>query len=103
MTPMISDCDGHRPLTACPPTTYHLSPTTHHTTPHRLPAECASLRYAPSTIAIAAVVLSFSVLQLDCAAWLAAVPDCCFPAPAPRAGGGDARFDVDACLQVRPI
>jgi len=51
-----------------------------------------SLRYAPSTIAMAALLLSFSKLKVDCTAWLQRLPDAVFP---------DAAWpllDVDACL-----
>ena len=55
--------------------------------------------YAPSTVAIAALILAFSILQRDCADWLAAVPDACLPAIA-RGAGVDVLYDVDSCLTV---
>ena len=56
-------------------------------------------RYAPSTMAIAALILTFSVLRIDCATWLASVPDVCFPGLTARADGRlVAPLDIDGCL-----
>lgn len=38
-----------------------------------------SLQYAPSTIAIASLLLSFSKLHIDCSEWLCSLPDICLP------------------------
>ena len=35
--------------------------------------------FAPSTIAIAALILSFSVLRQDCTDWLSSIPNFCLP------------------------
>ena len=37
------------------------------------------MRYAPSTIAISALLLTFSKLHLDCTEWLHRLPDECLP------------------------
>ena len=37
------------------------------------------MRYAPSTIAISALLLTFSKLRLDCTEWLHRLPDECLP------------------------
>jgi hypothetical protein len=61
------------------------------------------LEFAPSTIAVAAILLAFSMLELNCEAWLSCVPDFCLPHPQnplfddPRI---DQRaLDIDLCLQ----
>lgn len=56
-----------------------------------------SLLYAPSTIAICALIISFSVLRMDCTNWLSCVPDLCL-----RKGSDDACFllDIDSCLDM---
>ena len=46
---------------------------------HFLAVGSESLKYAPSTVAMAALLLSFSKLKMDCAAWLQRLPDECFP------------------------
>ena len=38
-----------------------------------------SLRYAPSTIALSALLLTFSKYKMDCGEWLRRLPDECFP------------------------
>ena len=87
-----------------------------------------SMLLAPSTIAVAAIIMAFSVLQLDCSDWLALVPDFCLyplgdttasaaspppsspsssssssstlPLPRPAVPPAIAHaFDVDCCLQ----
>lgn len=58
--------------------------------------------FAPSTIAISALILSFSILHMDCSEWLSSLPNFCLrfdkltsPATAP-----DYRFyDIDCCLR----
>ena len=35
--------------------------------------------FAPSTIAIAALILSFSILRTDCTSWLSSIPNFCLP------------------------
>ena len=35
--------------------------------------------FAPSTIAIAALILSFSILRQDCTDWLSSIPNFCLP------------------------
>lgn len=44
-------------------------------------AEPASLLYAPSTIAITALLLSFSLLKIPCGSLLRSLPLCCFLSP----------------------
>jgi hypothetical protein len=65
-------------------------------------ADLESLKYAPSTIALAALLLTFSKLNMDCTAWLRHVPDACFPSKSgthPVFGPEDWSFlDVDGCL-----
>ena len=66
-----------------------------------------SMLFAPSTIAIAAIIMAFSVLQLDCTAWLQVVPDVVLHPLAglhgpttPAVPDANAQaFDVDLCLQ----
>lgn len=59
-----------------------------------------SMFYAPSSLAISALLLSFSVLRMDCSHWLACIPDACFP----RADNLQLEpalllsLDIDACL-----
>lgn len=59
-----------------------------------------SMFYAPSSLAISALLLSFSVLRIDCSDWLACIPDICFP----RADNLQLEpallfsLDIDACL-----
>lgn len=73
-------------------------------------SEPSSMRYAPSTVAISATILAFSILHLDCSHWLASVPNCCLPVPMPAnssssplpadkvAANVRQLLDVDACL-----
>jgi len=42
-----------------------------------------SVVFAPSTIAIAAILISFSILQMDCKSWLDCLPDSCLSPPSP--------------------
>lgn len=44
-----------------------------------LPIDPDCMRYAPSTIAISALLLTFSKLHLDCTEWLHRLPDECLP------------------------
>ena len=53
-----------------------------------------STMFAPSTVAVAALIATFSLLHIDCAPWLAVVPDVCFA----RGGVKGGALDVDACL-----
>ena len=41
--------------------------------------ESSSMLFAPSTIAIAALILSFSILLMDCTLWLNTIPNFCLP------------------------
>lgn len=67
--------------------------------------ESDSLLFAPSTIAISALLLSFIERGVDCTAWLRNVPDVCLPGPTNRLFRCDSfddkhRFlDVDKCIQ----
>lgn len=57
--------------------------------------EPSSMLYAPSTIAIAALILSFSILHVDCSDLLSSIPNFYFHAPS----SSDKRFyDIDSCL-----
>ena len=57
--------------------------------------EPSSLLYAPSTIAISALILSFSILHVDCSDLLSSLPNFYFHAPK----SSDKRFyDIDSCL-----
>jgi hypothetical protein len=68
--------------------------------------EQSSMLYAPSTIAISAIILAFSILHCDCSDWLASVPNFCLPLPAtnlssstpPQDANVRRLLDVDACL-----
>lgn len=60
-----------------------------------------SCRYAPSTIALAALMLAFSSLHVDCSRWLLdCVPDACLPGMGedifPQ--NGPLLLDIDSCL-----
>ena len=61
-----------------------------------------SLKYAPSTIALSALLLTFSKMNMDCSVWLRHVPDVCFPSKSgihPVFTLADWSFlDVDGCL-----
>jgi hypothetical protein len=71
----------------------------------KLHVDIRSLQFAPSTIAIAALLLTFSKLEISCSEWVQALPDLCLP---PRKGTRHALLgsslesylDVDRCLQV---
>ena len=65
-----------------------------------------SLRFAPSTIAISALLLAFSKCKIDCGAWLQRLPDGMFP---PKSSSSltphrifaiheQSFLDIDACL-----
>ena len=57
--------------------------------------EPSSLLYAPSTIAISALILSFSIMHVDCSDLLSSIPNFFFHAPK----SSDKRFyDIDSCL-----
>ena len=70
--------------------------------------ETSSMQYAPSTIAISALILAFSILHLDCSDWLASVPNYCLSMPVAISSSSagtlqqDANvrqlLDVDSCL-----
>jgi hypothetical protein len=67
--------------------------------------EPESLLFAPSTIAISALIYSFLHLKVDCSAWLDNLPDYVLPTPNntsfrdyPKAEK-DQLLDVDSCLQ----
>lgn len=53
--------------------------------------------YAPFTIAISALLLAFSKLQLDSAEWLQYLPESCFPSD-PKSSSSSC-FDIDSCFQ----
>jgi hypothetical protein len=61
------------------------------------------LEFAPFTVAISAIILSFSILLIDCSGWLATVPDFCLPHeqnPIFMDLRVDRRtVDIDLCLQ----
>ena len=58
-----------------------------------------SMMFAPSTIAICAIILSFSTLRMDCSQWLNCVPDKCFRKL--LADNDDSSFiDIDKCLDI---
>lgn len=57
------------------------------------------LLYAPSTVAISALLISFSVHHLPCATWLNCIPDCCLPsAENPLFRGDPSLLDIDSCI-----
>ena len=67
--------------------------------------ETDSIKYASSTMAIAALILAFSILHMDCAEWLALIPNCCLPLSDNYLIASSSQqlmvrrlFDVDACL-----
>ena len=68
--------------------------------------DMASLRFAPSTIALSALLLTFSRFRMDCGDWLQRLPDECFPPPAPGANHAFfardelAFLNVDQCLSA---
>jgi len=58
-----------------------------------------SMMFAPSTIAICAIILSFSTLRMDCSQWLNCVPDKCFRKS--LVDNDDSSFiDIDKCLDI---
>ena len=58
-----------------------------------------SMMFAPSTIAICAIILSFSTLRMDCSQWLNCVPDKCFRKT--LTDNDDSSFiDIDKCLDI---
>ena len=72
-----------------------------------------SLRYAPSTIALSALLLTFSKYKMDCGEWLRRLPDECFPPKGHDSGQGfryldhavlspdECSFvDIDSCLSA---
>ena len=58
----------------------------------------SSMLFAPSTIAICALIISFSTLRMDCTPWLDCVPDICLR----RTGNNtnNSLFDIDKCLDI---
>lgn len=65
-------------------------------------AEPSSLLFAPSTIAIAALILSFSILRMDCTDWLRCIPNFCLLVTDNPLYNQDTNmrlFDIDGCLQ----
>lgn len=59
--------------------------------------------FAPSTIALAALLLSFSKLGMDCTNWLEHVPNVCLPSPDHPIMDSNillSFLDVDNCLSV---
>ena len=63
---------------------------------HTLPV---SMMFAPSTIAICAIILSFSTLRMDCSQWLNSVPDQCFRKSASDTSD-HSLLDIDKCLDI---
>ena len=66
-----------------------------------------SLRFAPSTIAISALLLAFSKCKMNCSAWLQRLPDEILPSKNPSSSPTShpifvhheiSFFDIDACL-----
>jgi hypothetical protein len=59
------------------------------------------LCYAPVTISVSALLLSFSKLQIDCSEWLRRIPDVCLPKPDhPFFEPNQLAFlDADGCIQ----
>ena len=58
-----------------------------------------SMLFAPSTIAICALIISFSTLRMDCTPWLDCVPDVCLR----KGGSNDCKnslLDIDKCLDI---
>ena len=65
-------------------------------------ASCAC-HFAPSTVALAALLLAFSKLNMDCTDWLEHVPNICLPSPDHplfRTPIMLSYLDVDQCLGV---
>lgn len=56
-----------------------------------------SVIFAPSTVAISALWLSFSALHLDCREWLARIPNICMPRADNELHRGDL-LDIRLCL-----
>lgn len=63
---------------------------------HSLPV---SMIFAPSTIAICAIILSFSTLRMDCSQWLNSVPDKCFRKLISD-HSDHSLLDIDKCLDI---
>jgi hypothetical protein len=64
--------------------------------------DSSSLLFAPSTIAISALILSFSILHMDCSEWLSSLPNFClhFDDKTSSSNAPDHRFyDIDCCLR----
>jgi len=64
--------------------------------------ESSSLLFAPSTVAIAALILSFSILKMDCSEWLRSIPNFFLPLndnPMLNSSSDTRLFDIDSCLQ----
>jgi hypothetical protein len=58
--------------------------------------------FAPSTVAIAALILSFSILKMDCSEWLRSIPNFFLPLndnPMLNSSSDTRLFDIDGCLQ----
>lgn len=58
--------------------------------------------FAPSTVAIAALILSFSILKMDCSEWLHSIPNFFLPLndnPLLDTSSDTRLFDIDGCLQ----
>ena len=65
-------------------------------------AEPTSTLFAPSIIAISSLILSFSILKVDCSDWLSNMPNfCLLHSEIPNSAENvDSRyFDIDSCLQ----
>lgn len=59
-----------------------------------------SMSFNPSTVGLAALLLSFSQLRLDCTEMLAHLPAMCFTPELQPCQGLDSMLDVDRCLQL---
>mmetsp|Transcript_10096 Transcript_10096/g.9795 ORF Transcript_10096/g.9795 Transcript_10096/m.9795 type:complete len:316 (-) Transcript_10096:238-1185(-) len=60
--------------------------------------EPKSLLFTPCTVAIAALILSFSISHMDCTEWLNSIPNFCFPSIDNGSSLNPKLFDIDECL-----
>ena len=58
-----------------------------------------SMLFAPSTIAICALIISFSTLRMDCTPWLDCVPDICLRRGSEN-NANNSLLDIDKCLDI---
>ena len=61
-----------------------------------------SMLYAPSTIAISALLISFSMIHVNCVKWLDSIPDFCLPnnnsSIFPQVSAQAVFLDIDSCI-----